>query len=108
MSELAETLRAYLLQFARAGTPINYGKFASDNGFNWFDDKHVLSAALAEIVEYDHAHGLPLLSSLVIKLDGDIGSGFWYKVHQVGIPVVDKLKFLVNEWNRVHAHYRAE
>jgi len=106
MSELQQTLREYLIKIAKTGKPVNYGKFAADNGFNWFDDQFILKEALATIIDYDHANNLPLLSSLVIRLDDEIGNGFWRKLNQLKIPVTGKLEFLAAEWNKVFDHYK--
>jgi hypothetical protein len=94
------TVRTYLIELARKRTnqTVTYQKLSDDCnlGLHMHEnpyDRVVIGNLLGEISEYEHNHGRPLLSSLVIRLnDGEEGEGFYKLAERLGYGKVKKLK----------------
>ena len=104
-------IRTKLEDAARAGTTLTYSDVAPLAGLDMSkpDHRNQMSAILCEIGEFEHAHGRPLLTAIVIRADlNHPGQGFYELAKQLGLfKGGDQISYFAQELSRVHSYWRA-
>lgn len=72
------------------------------------DHRDKIGQLLGEISTFEHNHGRPLLSAVVIHRGNNIpGQGFFTLARELGLHTgTDDLVFFIRELRRVHDHWR--
>ena len=110
-------VRKYLIELARSRTNqiVTYQNLSNDCnlGLRMQDGPHIrneIGKILGDISVYEHTHGRPLLSSLVVragdnyegdgfyKLGEELGFGDWKKLKREGIFEVEQMKKTIDFW----------
>lgn len=93
-----KTVRSFLIELARNGKEYIFYQDLSDQcnlGFSFRDNPHdrvEIGIILGEISEYEHKHGRPLLSSLVLTKSMEEGDGFYKLCERLGWGSFKKIK----------------
>lgn len=112
LSPRLEQLRQRLIDTARRQNVMHYGPAADMLGItaDRLDHCPELAQALDEVSTFEHEHGRPLLSVVVVRQeDSRPGAGFFKMATRNGIQTAgqDDDDFLVAELRRVHAYWQA-
>ena len=86
-SDIFDEVYCKLIKAARAKQPITYGEIAEIMGLPPSGDHMARETGeiLGEISEYEHLHGRPLLSAVVVRSDKKtIGKGFFTLARELG------------------------
>ena len=106
-----EAIYNRLLEVARAGEYITYSDIAplADLDMTLDADRHEIGRLLGEISTFEHQHGRPLLSAIVIHRDNNIpGHGFFVLARELNLyQGTDDLLFFIGEFNRVRDYWRS-
>jgi hypothetical protein len=99
-----------LKTIARAGSVTAYSEIAPLAGLDMSnpDDRNKIGEILDEISLFEHEHGHPLLSTVVIHKDNNMpGQGFFKMARRTGVyRGTDDFMFFVNELRRVHDYWK--
>lgn len=103
-------------QAAKEGRFLAYKELADRSGCEWSKVRYAIPKHLQALLEYCHARGLPLLSSIVVNkhnaktgtLDEAALSGFVRGVEETGIRVDDPEAFLRAEQQKTFEWARSE
>ncbi len=91
---------------ARAGQVATYSEIAPLAGLDMADpdDRNQIGNLLGEISTFEHQHGHPLLSVVVIHRDNNIpGNGFFNLARDLNVyNGMDDFLFFIQELRRVH------
>ena len=105
-----ELLYRRLAEVARSGGVTHYGDVARLVGLNLANaaDRRELSGLLREISRHEHEHGRPLLSAVVIHVEGNMpGNGFFTLATDLGLfEGEDRRRYFTDELRRVHEQWR--
>ncbi len=116
------TVRQYLIEVSRRRTnqTITYRELSDLCNLNLYmgnqNDRNELASILEVISTYEHSHGRPLLSSLVLcandgkegdgfyKLAERLGYGYWQRLKREGLFDVQQIKACIDFW-QVNSNY---
>jgi len=103
-------LHAALKRLAAAGKTTTYAKVAALLGLDRRD--RAITRILGDISAYEHAHGRPMLSAVVVHKTGGgrqslPGAGFFILARELGLQAAgqDDQTFFAMELKRVHHHW---
>lgn len=102
-----------LKEVARNGELITYGEIAPLAGLNMESqgDRTKMGELLGEISTYEHEHGRPMLSAVVVQSGiGYPGEGFYNLARDLGIhhshDEMSDMEFFVKEVKKVHQYWQ--
>ena len=89
-----------------SGAPISYSELAGEISAIRFEPQDIrFHSLLGEVSKFEHRHGRPLLSVLVVHKAGsqDPGKGFYTPARELGHNVSNQMQFWSEEFKRVVA-----
>ena len=102
---------AELKRVARAGQTTTYAGIAplARLDMGKAADRAEIGHLLGEISQYEHDHGRPMLSAVVILQEWNMpGQGFFTLARELGLhPRAEDIEFFSNELNRVHQAWKS-
>lgn len=106
-------IRNILVERAKIGATIQYGKLNDMLGQPYNlqspSDRTEMGNELGDISEFEYSQGRPLLSSIVVNMNGTPGIGFYEMTEKVGLfdpSKQSKKKFLEGEQQKVYDFWK--
>ncbi len=110
---ISKDLRNILVERAKIGATIQYGKLNEEMGCPYqldiSSERTRMGEDLGDISEFEFSQNRPLLSSIVVNVNGVPGVGFFEMANKVGLfdpSKQSKKKFLKEEQDKVFKYWK--
>lgn len=102
----ADEVRSVLIAAASRNRCVTYGELARQvHSLEVEPHSQLLSELLARVTLAEYTAGHPLLTSIVVRKEGEPGHGFFKLAHRLGYEFTDPMEFWVHELTAVFAFH---